>query len=101
MRLPIARCCWVGSGGSGIGSCHNSMILKFLAIDNLMPQFNGYILKENLSALGKGDNLVALENRNVVFSWSSGFGYAKWCLRKWMDFEQINTCFVGSFPACA
>ena len=26
------------------------------------------ILKENLSALGKGDNLVALENRDVVFS---------------------------------
>ena len=31
------------------------------------------ILKENLSNLGKGDNLVALENRDVVFSWSSGF----------------------------
>ena len=26
------------------------------------------ILKENLFALGKGDNLVALENRDVVFS---------------------------------
>ena len=45
---------------------------------------------------------MLLENRDVVFSWSSGFFcYVKWCLRKWMDFEQINTCFVGSFFQCA
>ena len=41
-----------------------------------------YILKENLSTLGKGNNLVALENRNVVFFWSSAFCYAKTMFEK-------------------